>query len=109
MVTKNFEKFILDGTRSNFNFSNMVTIISNCLNSWNDVPLKWKSSEEYKQFHENIARFGIDGIVNEEISFKKRAESILDWVVAQSKPSIPMAAITHKVIHALLSSQPDVG
>jgi hypothetical protein len=44
MVLKNFEKCIMDGTWSNFSISNMVTLISNCLNSWNDDPLRWKSS-----------------------------------------------------------------
>jgi hypothetical protein len=81
MVTKNFEKFILDGTWSNFSISNMVTIISNCLNIWNDYPLRWKSSVEYTEY-ENIAKFAIDDIVAKQPSIKKHAESILDWMVA---------------------------
>jgi hypothetical protein len=52
MVTKNFEKFIIDGNWSNFNISNMVKIISKCLNSWYDDPLKWKSTVEYTQYAE---------------------------------------------------------
>ena len=75
LVSKNYEKCILDGTWSNFSIANMVPLISKSLTSWNDDPLRWKSSDEYEQF-KTIAGFAIDGIVNLETSIRKRAQAI---------------------------------
>ena len=105
MVAKNYEKFIVDGnwSRFNSNVSNMVKVISKCLNSWYDDPLRWESHLKYKE-HATIAKFAIDDIVMNEETIEKRAQSVFNWMLAQSMPSIPMAVITHKFIHALQHS-----
>jgi hypothetical protein len=105
MVGKSFEKFFIDGNWSNFNInvSKMVKIISSCLTSWYDDPLRWESTVEHTQYAK-IAKFAVDAIVTTEPTIPKRAQSVFDWMVAQSMPSIPMAVISHKVIHALQDS-----
>ena len=106
MVSKNCEKSIIKGGWSNYILTNMVTVISESDSIWHVDPLRWKSSQDYEKFR-LLTGFAIDDTINSQTKYSEHADNVFDWMVAQSKPSIPFSVITHKVTHALLHSHQD--